>query len=65
LRRRARSARTRIEGYATSRRTAVDTINRANPLDTIAIPTNVPTVHAALAGHALEIIAASAIVRIA
>jgi formate hydrogenlyase transcriptional activator len=65
LRRRARSVRARIEGYATSRRTAVDTINRANPLDTIAIPTNIPTAHAALAGHALAIIAASAIVRIA
>ena len=56
---------TRLDGYATSRRTAVDTINRANPLETIAIPTNTPTAHAALAGHALAIIAAIATVRMA
>ena len=51
----------RIDAYETRRRTAIDTINRENPLEIIETPTNTPTAQAALTGQALAIIAATVI----
>ena len=48
----------RIDAYETRRRTAIDTINRENPLEIIDTPTNTPTAQVALTGQALAIIAA-------
>src|SRR5262249_38958003 len=50
--------RSRTYDQTTTRRTAIESISRVIPLNSILMPTSVPTTHAALDGQVLQIITA-------
>jgi hypothetical protein len=48
-----------MNAQAVTLRTAIESIRRVTPLKSMLMPTSVPTIHTALVGHVLQIIAAS------